>query len=51
VGANFWASGSAPNRTALEAIFQYSHEAGLAEGRLKVEELFHLSTLELADAA
>ena len=49
MGDNFWPYGIAPNRSALEALFQYSHEQGLARHRLKIEELFHPSTLELGD--
>ena len=31
-------------------LFRYSHEQGLAGRKLTVEELFHPSTLELAEA-
>jgi hypothetical protein len=42
--------GIAPNRKALEALFQYSHEQGLASRRLKIEEVFHPSILDLVEA-
>ena len=45
MGENFWPYGIEANRKALEALFQYSHEQGLAEKRLTVEELFHPSSL------
>jgi len=47
MGDNYWSYGIDANRTALEAIFQYAHEQGLAGRKLSVEELFHPSTLEL----
>jgi 4,5-dihydroxyphthalate decarboxylase len=47
MGENFWPYGVEPNRKALEALFQYSHEQGLASRKLAIEELFHPSTLEL----
>jgi len=49
MGRNYWPYGIGPNRKALEALLQYSHEQGLAKKRLKVEELFHPSTVELVD--
>ena len=50
MGDNYWSYGlSANNRKTLEALFQYSHEQGLASRRLTVEELFHPSTLGLED--
>ncbi len=49
MGENFWPYGIEPNRKALEALFQYSHEQGLAKRKLKIEELFHPSTLKLMD--
>jgi 4,5-dihydroxyphthalate decarboxylase len=50
MGENFWPYGIEPNRSSLEALFQYSHEQGLASQLLKVEDLFHTSTLELTEA-
>jgi 4,5-dihydroxyphthalate decarboxylase len=49
MGENFWPYGIEPNRKALEALFQYSHEQGLASRKLTVEELFHPSTLTLKE--
>lgn len=49
MGDDFWPYGIARNRKALEALFRYSHEQGLAKRRLGVEELFHPATRELAD--
>ncbi|MEE4602469.1 MAG: ABC transporter substrate-binding protein [Desulfobacteraceae bacterium] len=49
MGDNFWPYGIAPNRKALEALFQYSHEQGLATRRLTIEELFHPSSLEFME--
>jgi 4,5-dihydroxyphthalate decarboxylase len=46
MGEDYWPYGIGPNRKALEALFQYSHEQGLAKRKLTVEELFHPSTLE-----
>jgi 4,5-dihydroxyphthalate decarboxylase len=49
MGENFWPYGIEPNRKALEALFEYSYEQGLANKKLTIEELFHPSTLELVD--
>jgi 4,5-dihydroxyphthalate decarboxylase len=50
MGDNFWPYGIGPNRKALEALFQYSHEQGLCERQLTVKELFHPSTLGLLES-
>jgi 4,5-dihydroxyphthalate decarboxylase len=47
MGDNYWLYGIEPNRKALHALIQYSHEQGLAKRKLKIEELFHASTLRL----
>ena len=49
MGHNFYSYGVESNRKALEALFQYSHEQGLAKRKLKVEEIFHSSTLKLTE--
>ena len=49
MGENFWPYGIEANRNTLEALFQYSHEQGLAKKRLTVEELFHPASLNLTD--
>jgi 4,5-dihydroxyphthalate decarboxylase len=50
MGENFWPYGIGANRPCLEALFAYSHEQGLSNRRLTIEELFHPSTLSLTDA-
>lgn len=40
MGENYWPYGIEPNRRALEALFRYSHEQGLAGRELTIEELF-----------
>jgi 4,5-dihydroxyphthalate decarboxylase len=50
MGKNFWPYGIEPNRKALETLFRYSHEQGLASRRLTIEELFVPSTLGLAES-
>jgi 4,5-dihydroxyphthalate decarboxylase len=49
MGDNYWSYGIEPNRKALEALFQYSYEQGLAGRKLTIEELFHPSTLEFSE--
>jgi 4,5-dihydroxyphthalate decarboxylase len=49
MGKNYWPYGIEPNRKSLEALFRYSHEQGLADRTLTIEELFHPSSLELAE--
>lgn len=49
MGKNYWPYGIEPNRKALNALFQYSYEQGLANKKLTIEELFHPSTLELIE--
>jgi 4,5-dihydroxyphthalate decarboxylase len=49
MGKNYWPYGIEPNRKALEALFQYSYEQGLAKKKLKIEEVFSPSTLELKE--
>jgi 4,5-dihydroxyphthalate decarboxylase len=50
MGDNFWPYGITPNHKALEALFQYSHEQGLASKKLTIAELFHTSSLELTES-
>jgi 4,5-dihydroxyphthalate decarboxylase len=50
MGENFWPYGIEPNRKALDALFQYSYEQGLAKQELTIEELFHPSTLHLIES-
>jgi len=49
MGDNFWPYAIEPNRKTLEALFLYSYEQGLAQRQLTIKELFHPSTLELAE--
>jgi 4,5-dihydroxyphthalate decarboxylase len=50
MGENFWPYGIAPNRKALETLFQYSYEQGLASRKLTIAELFHPSTMAFEEA-
>ena len=50
MGDNFWPYGITPNRKALEALFRYSYEQGLAGRKLTIEELFHPSSLEFTES-
>jgi 4,5-dihydroxyphthalate decarboxylase len=49
MGENYWPYGVEANRNTLTALLQYSHEQGLTNRALPVDELFHPSTLELID--
>ena len=49
MGEQFWPYGIEPNRKALETLFEYSHEQGLATRKLAIEEHFHPSTLTLKE--
>ena len=50
MGENFWPYGIEPNRKALNAMFQYSYDQGLAKKRLQIEDLFHPSTIGFAES-
>ena len=50
MGNNFFPYGIEPNRKALETLFRYSHEQGLAQRELTIEELFEPSTLKLMES-
>jgi 4,5-dihydroxyphthalate decarboxylase len=49
MGDNYWPYGIEPNRKALNALIQYSHEQGLAQRKVRIEDLFHASTLALKE--
>ena len=49
MGSNFYSYGIPENRKALETVFRYLHEQGLAEREMRIEELFVESTLGLED--
>jgi 4,5-dihydroxyphthalate decarboxylase len=44
-GPDWWAYGIEANRPSIDALLQFSHEQGLSNRRLTVEELFAPSTL------
>ncbi len=48
MGEDFWKYGIAENLPEIEALTQYIHEQGLADRKVKVEELFHPSTFEMS---
>jgi 4,5-dihydroxyphthalate decarboxylase len=48
MGDDFWKYGVAENRAEIDALTTYIHEQGLADRKVKVEELFHPSTFEIA---
>ena len=45
IGPDWYPYGIEKNRPSIEALLQYSHEQGLSEHRIKIEELFAPSTL------
>ena len=46
MGNDFWPYGVEPNRKTLETFLRHHHAQGLSPRLVKVEELFHPSTLE-----
>jgi 4,5-dihydroxyphthalate decarboxylase len=46
MGDDYWPYGVEPNRKALETFLRHHHAQGLSPRLVKVEELFHPSTLE-----
>ncbi|HEX4042310.1 MAG TPA: ABC transporter substrate-binding protein [Xanthobacteraceae bacterium] len=48
MGEDFWKYGVAENLPEIDALTQYIYEQGLADRKLKAEELFHPSTFEIA---
>lgn len=46
MGRDFWTYGIGPNRKALDLMFRYSFEQGLAVRRLAIEDVFVSSTLD-----
>ena len=51
MGENFWPYGIGPNKKALEALFQYSYEQGLAKRKLKIEDVFLRESLGFSESA
>ena len=49
MGRNFWSYGLESNRKGLDTFFRYSYEQGLCSRTLSIEELFHPSSLHLAE--
>ena len=49
MGEDFYSYGIEPNRKALEALFRYSYEQGLASRELTIEELFHPVSLGFSE--
>lgn len=49
MGPNFYPYGIAPNRTALETLFAYSHRQGLASRTLTIEEVFLPESLAFSE--
>ena len=51
MGDNFYSYGmSKPNRKALEVLFRYSYQQGMASRKLMIEELFDSSGLSLLES-
>ena len=49
MGDNYWKYGVQANRKELELVMRYTYEQGLLKRRLRVEEVFHPTTLELVE--
>jgi len=45
IGSDWYPYGIVANRPTIEALLQYTHEHGLTDRRVKLEELFAPSTL------
>ena len=45
IGPDWFPYGIESNRESLESLLQYTHEQGLSERMLRIEELFAPSTL------
>ena len=50
MGENFWPYGIEQNRKTLNAMLQYSYDQGLAKKRLRIEDLFHPSTIGFSES-
>jgi len=48
MGNDFWKYGIEENRPDIEALAQYLHEQGLADRKVKIEELFHPSVFDIS---
>jgi len=49
MGDDYWPYGIEPNRRTLEALCRYSHEQGLTQRQLTIEELFHPAAMEFME--
>ena len=49
MGPNFYSYGIGPNRKTLETLFRYSHEQGLAQTQLSIEDVFHPASLNFEE--
>ncbi|MGE4221198.1 MAG: PhnD/SsuA/transferrin family substrate-binding protein [Alphaproteobacteria bacterium] len=48
LGEDIWPYGIEPNRKAIETLVRYSHEDGLTQRQMPMEELFHPATFQIA---
>ena len=49
MGNNYYSYGIEANRKTLKALFRYSHQQGLCNRELSIEELFEPASIELAE--
>jgi 4,5-dihydroxyphthalate decarboxylase len=49
MGKNYWPYGIESNRKALETLFRYSYEQGLAKELINIEEIFAKSSLRFEE--
>jgi len=50
MGDNYYSYGIEPNRKTLKALFRYSHQQGLCNRELTIEELFEPASTKLTEA-
>ena len=50
MGDNYYSYGIEPNRKTLDALFRYSHQQGLCNRELTIEELFEPASLDLVES-
>ena len=48
MGQDFWKYGIAENKADIEALTQYIYEQGLADRKVKIEELFYPSVFDIS---
>ena len=51
MGDNFYSYGIEQNRKTLEALFRYSHQQGLSNRELTIDELFDSASLQFTETA